>query len=64
MQNTPYSLTYSDLATATALRVGMARMINKAGATVLPNVDSIQSALQDFQEALQDGTGLSTYHPT
>jgi hypothetical protein len=39
-------------------------MINKAGATVLPNVDSIQSALSDFQEALQDGTGLSTYHPT
>jgi hypothetical protein len=40
----------------------MARMINKAGATVLPNVDSIQLALEDFQEALQDGTGLFTHH--
>jgi ABC-type phosphate transport system substrate-binding protein len=48
----PYSLTYSDLATATATQAVMARMVNKAGATVRPTVASIQSAMEDFQTTL------------
>jgi hypothetical protein len=38
--------------------MAMAQMVNKAGVTLRPTVASIQSAMEDFQAVLQNGTGL------
>jgi hypothetical protein len=58
VQVTNYTLTYSDW--TSALRYTNAFMRNKAGNDVAISVNSIQSAMKDFQAQLQDGTGELT----
>jgi phosphate transport system substrate-binding protein len=55
-QATPYSLTYSDWASALK-HPNNARMRNNAGKDVAISVTSLQAAMKDFQALLQDGTG-------
>jgi phosphate transport system substrate-binding protein len=48
VQNTPNSIGYVELSYAVANKIPFAQMINKSGATVTANADSLASAMADF----------------
>jgi phosphate transport system substrate-binding protein len=68
VQNTPNSIGYVELSFAVANKIAFANMINKAGATVTANADSIASAMVDFPtfsdkltNTIVDGPGANSW---
>jgi phosphate transport system substrate-binding protein len=54
VQNTPNSIGYVELQYAVANKITFAQMINKSGATVTANAESLQSAMSDFANSFTD----------
>ncbi len=54
VQNTPYSLGYVELSYAVANKITFADMVNKAGKTVKPTAEALQSAMSDYGDKFSD----------
>jgi phosphate transport system substrate-binding protein len=54
VQNTPNSLGYVELSFAISNKIAFTQMINKAGATVTANAESLLSAMNDFADKFSD----------
>lgn len=54
VQNTPYSIGYVELNYAVANKLSYAQLVNKAGTTLDPTADALQSAMADFANSFTD----------
>ena len=52
VQNQPYSIGYTSVAAATLNKLPFASIVNKAGYAMLPNYDSVISAMDDFSDQM------------
>jgi len=69
VQNTPYAIGYVEYSFAVSNKLAFAQMVNKSGATVTANADSVKSAMTDFATAftpaltavIVNGAGAGTW---
>jgi phosphate transport system substrate-binding protein len=54
VQNTPYSIGYVELNYAVANKLSYAQLVNKAGTTLNPSAEALQSAMDDFANSFTD----------